>query len=349
MSSVVSTTPGVTPGPVPLSRVWSRGRVIAEDLTGEDLSDVLQHNEDASAWWVLPRDRDYGAAELRGVAAHLDLDDLALRDLLAEDRRAKFEAVGGARLVVTNYVTHDPDRLEVEVHPISIIATDRALICLVDEAGFSPGRMLQSRAHDLAEGGVELGLRLLVLEIIKTYEDAARWLESASDQLSEALFADGGGTLGKDDQLDAFKLRRALTHLRRSTEPMRGVMTDLLDEPVPTTKGGKRPHGTSTARHWRVLSERHTRVANAADALREVLTSVFDTSLALADVRMNTIMKKLTAWAAIIAVPTLITGFAGMNVAFPLDGTTAGFWVALVVLVLSSLVLYMAFRRRDWL
>jgi magnesium transporter len=64
---------------------------------------------------------------------------------------------------------------------------------------------------------------------------------------------------------------------------------------------------------------------------------------------MNTIMKKLTAWAAIIAVPTLITGFAGMNVAFPLNGTTAGFWVVLAIMVVTAVVLYVAFRRRDWI
>ena len=62
------------------------------------------------------------------------------------------------------------------------------------------------------------------------------------------------------------------------------------------------------------MAEQHDRVANAADALREALSSLFDTSLALADVRLNQIMKKLTGWAAIIAVPTLITSFVGMNV-----------------------------------
>ncbi len=61
--------------------MWAKGTVVAEDLTGEDLSDVLQLHTDASAWWVLPRDPDYGAAELRGVAHALDLDDLAVRDL----------------------------------------------------------------------------------------------------------------------------------------------------------------------------------------------------------------------------------------------------------------------------
>jgi magnesium transporter len=343
----VSSTTALS-GPVPLNRVWAKGTVVAEDLTGEDLSDVLQLHTDASAWWVLPRDPDYGAAELRDVAHALDLDDLAVRDLLATDRRAKFEALGTARLVVTNLVTHDPASRVLVVHPISIIATDRVLICLVgDVDGFQPARLLLQKAELLAEGGVEVGLQLVITAVINTYESAVQWLEDAADDLSEVLFEER--PLSKDEQLDAFRLRTALSQLRRVTEPMRAVMTDLLDNPPPTPKGVKGGKSSRTVRRWGMIAEQHTRVAAAADALREVLSSVFDTSLALADVRMNTIMKKLTAWAAIIAVPTLITGFAGMNVDFPLDGTAAGFWLVMVIMLVSAVVLYVAFRRRDWI
>lgn len=338
----------VASGPVPLSRVWARGKVVAEDLTGDDLSDVLQLHADASAWWVLPRDPDYGAAELRGVAHALDLDDLAIRDLLATDRRAKFEAIGTARMMVTNVVTHDRAARTLAVHPISIIATDRVLICLVSEAaGFQPARLLQQKAELLDEGGVEVGLQLITTALINTYEDAVQWLEDATDELSEVLFDER--PLSKTEQLDAFRLRTALTQLRRVTEPMRAVLTDLVDSPPPAAKGVKAGKSTRAQRRWGMIADQHGRVAGAADSLREALSSVFETSLALADVRMNTIMKKLTGWAAIIAVPTLITGFLGMNVAFPLDGTVTGFWLAVVVLVITAVVLYVAFRRRAWI
>ena len=95
------------PRPTPLSRVWSKNRIIAEDLTGEDLSDVLELHSDASAWWVLPRDDQYAAAELREVARALDLDQLAIKDLLANDHRVKYEEVGQARLVITSAVSVD--------------------------------------------------------------------------------------------------------------------------------------------------------------------------------------------------------------------------------------------------
>ena len=64
--------------------------------------------------------------------------------------------------------------------------------------------------------------------------------------------------------------------------------------------------------------------------------------------RPNETMKKLTGWAAIIAVPTLVTGFVGMNVAFPLEGSVAGFWIYLLLMVVSGLALFAVFRSRDW-
>ena len=79
------------------------------------------------------------------------------------------------------------------------------------------------------------------------------------------------------------------------------------------------------------------------------MTSAFETNLALADVHLNTIMKKLSAWAAIIAVPTLITGFFGMNVPYPGFGEGGGFVVGLVVMVGAVITLFVLFRRSDWL
>jgi magnesium transporter len=332
--------------PAPLSRVWSGSRIIAEDLTGEDLSDVLEHS-DASAWWVLPRDRDYGAVEVRHVAHALDLDEPAIKDLLADDRRAKFEAMGQARLVITNAVSVDKERAQIMVHPVSMIATDRAVICLANPTpDFQPAQLFIQKEEVIAKGGIEAAVQTIIAAVISSYEDALQWLEESSDTLASVLFEER--PLEKPEQLYAFKLRTALSQLRRLTDPMRTVMTDILDNP-PQARKGKPGRDPAVTRHWVMLSEHHTRVANAADALREALSSIFDTSLALADVRLNQIVKKLSSWAAIIAVPTLVTGFVGMNVRFPLAATTTGFWVYLLLMVTASVVLYFVFRRMDWL
>ena len=85
------------------------------------------------------------------------------------------------------------------------------------------------------------------------------------------------------------------------------------------------------------------------ESLRDMVTTVFETNLSLQDARLNTVMKKLTGWAAIIAVPTAITGFYGQNVEYPGINTVGGFLTSTALIVLIVLTLYWMFRRRDWL
>ena len=325
-----------TIGPIPTSRVWSGPQILAEDLVGEDLADVLDLHADASAWWVLDRTSDYAQDELRMLLKVLDLDEQVARELLASDRRAKFEEIDQARLVLTNAVSVDTDRGTVTVHPISMLVTDRALICLADVCpALDPARWLTQHAERLATGGSEAGVQVVLSAVIEGYAGVASWMETAIDELADMLFEERPMT--KSEQLWAFRLRLALTELRRVTEPMRTVTADI------------RASRADAERRWRLIEEHHTRVAGSADALREALASLFETSLALADVQLNQIMKKLTAWAAIIAVPTLVTSFVGMNVRFPLAATAAGFWVYSGLMVLAAAVLYLLLRRRDWI
>jgi len=326
--------------PTPLSRVWSGTKVIADDVEGDDLADVLELHADASAWWVMSRSYQEAGAELQHAAKHLGLDDLAVRDLLAEDRRAKFEDLGRSRMVVTNAVRLDRDSAELTEQPVSMVVTNRALICMVDRVagGVDPAHLLTVKSEQLSGGGPEHALQFVVGAVIESYEEVVEWLEDRSDELSDALFAEQ--PLSKEQQIQAFRLRTVLSRLRRLTDPMRKVIDDIVSS---------QPPDDQSTRRWALLQEHHHRVANAADALRETMSSVFDTSLALADLRMNKVMKQLTGWAAIIAVPTLITGFAGMNVSYPLDGTTAGFWVYSVIMLVSVVALYVVFRRKEWI
>jgi magnesium transporter len=328
-----------TTRPVPLSRVWSGRKVLAEDLGGEDLADVLDLHAGANAWWVLDRTSDYAQDELRRLAAALDLDELAVSDLTAQDHRVKFEEIGQARLVATSAVALDAGAERLSTHPISLLVTDRAVVCLVDSSEvLNPARLLNAAEPRLAGDGLDAALKILLGAVIDGYAAVVEWLEVASDELADALFEER--PLTRNEQLRAFRLRKMLSELHRLTDPMRTVMADLSD----AATGNK-----ARTRGWMLLAEKHARVANAADQLRDTLASVFETSLALADVQLNTIMKKLTGWAAIIAVPTLVTSFVGMNVGFPLIGTVSGFWFYLVIMVSSAALLWLLFRRRDWI
>ena len=80
-----------------------------------------------------------------------------------------------------------------------------------------------------------------------------------------------------------------------------------------------------------------------------MITSIFETNMSQSDTRMNLIMKKLTGWAAIIAVPTAVTGFYGQNVPYPGFGHHWGFWLSSASILLIALALYVTFKKKDWL
>ena len=142
----------------------------------------------------------------------------------------------------------------------------------------------------------------------------------ANDALTASLFADK--PLDRKDQLRAFQLRQAISHLRKIAYPMVDVTADLasaarrpeVDEATDPVAASSAPRMPA---RFADVADHARHAADGITTLREMLNSAFETNLALSDVHLNMIMKKLSAWAAIIAVPTLVTGFFGMNVPYP--------------------------------
>jgi len=91
------------------------------------------------------------------------------------------------------------------------------------------------------------------------------------------------------------------------------------------------------------------RVTEWTESLRDLVTTILETNVSIQGNRLNTIMKKVTSYAAIIAVPTAVTGFYGQNVPYPGYEAQSGFWSSAAMIVGLSATLYVIFRRRDWL
>lgn len=322
--------------PVPLSRVWAGPKVLAEDLQGEDLADVLHLHSKASAWWVICEGDD----QLHSLVSDLGLDALALRDLTAHDQRVVYEEFESATLLVTHAAEVDTEGVALRLRSARMVLTEQVLVCVADSdpAGFAPAKVLAAARQPLAANGVEGAAEVLVVAVLESYESVLAWLEDESDRLADAIFAER--PLSRQEQARAFRLRAVLTRLRRVIAPMVSVLADLLNSDR---------RAADQVRHWTKIAARLDRVAHSADALGETLASVFATSLALSDDRSNQVMKKLSGWAAIVAVPTLVTGFVGMNVFFPLHDSRFGFWIYLVVMVGAVLVLYVLFKRKEWI
>ena len=80
-----------------------------------------------------------------------------------------------------------------------------------------------------------------------------------------------------------------------------------------------------------------------------MITSVFETHLSLQDQRLNNVMKKLAGWAAVISVPTLVTGWFGINVPYPGAGENSGLISAAILVVVPAVAVYALMRKNDWI
>ena len=144
-------------------------------------------------------------------------------------------------------------------------------------------------------------------------------------------------------QRRTFRLRKDLVELRRVVLPMREVVSAIQHRRLDARTSPELDP------LYADLYDHVLRASEWTESLRDMVTTVFETNLSLQDARLNTVMKKLTGWAAIIAVPTAVTGFYGQNVEYPGINTVAGFVASTRDHRAAGGVLYVMFKRRDWL
>ncbi len=130
--------------------------------------------------------------------------------------------------------------------------------------------------------------------------------------------------------------------LRRVVLPMREVVNALMRRDVDLVPDELMPYYQDVYDH--VL-----RATEWTESLRDLVNTIVETNLTIQGNRLNIITKKVTSWAAIIAVPTAITGFYGQNLPYPGFARHSGFIMSSFLILALSLALYLAFKRKDWL
>jgi len=159
--------------------------------------------------------------------------------------------------------------------------------------------------------------------------------------LEDHLFDDTSPS--REIQRQTYRVRRDLVELRRVVLPMRELVNGVL-------RHRKDINAPSELDAWYDdLYDHVLRAAEWTESLRDMVSAIFETNLSLQDARLNTVMKKLTGWAAIIAVPTAVTGWFGQNVAYPGFGQRSGLIASTMVITGLASALYVTFRRRNWL
>jgi magnesium transporter len=324
-------------------RVWRAGKP-QQDFEFSAISDYLA--EEGTLVWVDVSDPDH--ATLTDLAQELGLNKWAVEDAVAEAERTK-ATVYNTHTFFTVYAVQivelspgDDARTTLSTHRISGFVLPRGLITVRLSPYFDIEKVSQ-RWDEL--GGLEHGVGALVHGLLDFVVDghfeAVQVLDDGIELIEDDLFADTAPRNGL--QRKTFSLRKDLVELRRVVLPMREVVSAIQHRRLDAKTAPELDP------RYADLYDHVLRVSEWTESLRDMVTTVFETNLSLQDARLNNVMKKLTGWAAIIAVPTAVTGFYGQNVTYPGIETVAGFLTSTAVIVLLVVILYMMFRRRDWL
>jgi magnesium transporter len=331
------------------TRLWFNGTDQVENFPLEDLSEHLL--QDGALVWVDLLNP--GHSLLAELAEELSLDPRAVEDVVEHSERTKASRYA-THTFLTVYATalgpQTPGSIESRLLTarVSIFVLPTCLVTVRHEtdaarAVFDVDEVVcrWDDNADLLRAGTPALLHGVLDVVVDGQFDTIQQLDDAIESLEDSLFDDRSQT--RRLQRDTYRLRKELVELRRIVLPMREVVNTVMRRTSPGAGVGELDGWYSD------LYDHVIRAAEWTESLRDMVTTVFETNLSLQDSRLNTIMKKLTGWAAIIAVPTLITGWYGQNVPYPGYGNNWGVWTSALVSVLAAIGLYTAFKRRDWL
>jgi len=320
------------------TRLYRDGRLESEGFPVAEISDHLA-DETVTIWLDL-RDPDHD--DLAVLSEEFGLHPLAVEDAEQEHQRPKLDRYRTHLFLNAYGARLDTGTGELVTSELAAFITARALITVRKDDGLDIGAVLErwDASPDLAKFGVGYLLHGLLDYIVDGHFEAVQSLDDAVEILEDQLFADIPQDLNV--QRRSFELRKSLVLLRRIVIPMREVVNALMRRDLQVVTDDLMPY-------YHDIYDHVLRAAEWTDSLRDLVNSILETNLTIQGNRMNVITKKVTSWAAIIAVPTFITGFYGMNVPYPGFSRQAGFAVSVAAMAIAGLVLYLVFKRKDWL
>jgi magnesium transporter len=290
--------------------------------------------------WLDLRDPDRD--DLDVLSEEFGLHPLAVEDAVYEHERPKLDRYG-SHLFLTAYGARlDMASGKLATSELSAFVTKQALITVRKDDGLDIGAVVErwDASPDLAKFGVGFLLHGLLDYIVDGHFEAVQSMDEAVESLEDQLFSTTPQSL--DVQRRSFELRKSLVLLRRIVLPMREIVNTLLRPDLHVVAEDLMPY-------YHDIYDHVLRATEWTESLRDLVTSILETNLTIQGNRLNIITKKVTGWAAIIAVPTAITGYFGMNVPYPGFGKTAGFVLSVAFIIVAGLVLYLTFKRKDWL
>ncbi|HEY0903091.1 MAG TPA: magnesium/cobalt transporter CorA [Marmoricola sp.] len=279
--------------------------------------------------------------ELSAVAALYGLHPLAVEDALRAHQRPKLEWYDDGLFLTLKTLWYVDEDDAVETGEINIFVGQQFVVTVRHGEG---GGLREARAslegmQRVLAHGPSAVVYAVCDQVVDRYEDVAESLVTDVDEVEESVFADER----TNDSARIYVLKRELAEMRRAVQPLREPVHRFAAGAV----GGIDPEA---APYFRDVADHLARVSETIDNLETLLSAAFEAHLAQISIQQNNDMRKISAVVGLIAAPTLVAGIYGMNFDhMPELGWVLGYPMSLLLMVGSSLAIWIVARRAGWL
>ncbi len=307
------------------------------DITLDQISDVLAVDDGSFVWVGLFEPAE---ALLDKLQEEFGLHDLAIEDAQHAHQRPKIEAYGDSLFVVM----HTAQVLEghIEFGETYAFLGLRYLVTVRHGASLSytPVRERVEREPELLARGPSYGLYAILDFIVDHYLPIATEFRDELNKLEQDIFAE---TYRRDTIVKLYELKRELTQLRLAVVPLQDILSQLTRMHSELVPKEVRPY-------FRDVLDHALRVNESTDTMREMLTAAMSVNLSMVTIAQGEVVKKLAGWAALLAAPTLIASWYGMNFHnIPELSGRYNYYIVTVVAAAICIALYRYLRKVRWL
>jgi len=308
-------------------------------LSDIPLNEVRSHltNRDCFVWVAL---KDPQADELATLQQEFDLHELAIEDAQKGHQRPKIEEYGSSLFIVLQLV--EPSGQDLQTGEVAIFVGPQYIVSVRRDAqlGFADVRRRCEQEPELLQHGPAYVLYALMDNVVDRYFPVLDRLSAEIEEIEERIFA-GQTTRAQIEAL--YSLKRKLMTLNHATQPLLEVTGKLHGGRVPPICAGLHDY-------FRDVYDHLLRLGQSIDNLRDMVTTAISVNLSLITLQENEVTKRLAAYAALVAVPTMVAGVYGMNFDnMPELRWGYGYPSAIGVMVLIDLYLVYRFKKAKWM
>jgi magnesium transporter len=324
------------------SAVYGNGGRLEVDVKPDDLEGIRKAVQSGQpGGFVSVGLHEPDEAEMARVAEIFGLHRLAVEDSLHPVQRPKLEKYGDMVFLVLKTLCYAKEPDTVKGGQVALFMGADYVVTVRQGAQFE----LESVRHHLEEHpdalkqGPAAVVHAVCDRVVDLYELVVSDLETDVDEVEASVFSPQRPHVSKR----IYELNRELTTLRRAVSPLQDPMQQFAQAEI-------RGVSADMALFFRDVADHLARVSDAVNALGNLLSSAFDANQSRIGVQQNDDMRRMSAWAAIFAVITVLAGIYGMNFAhMPELGWSFGYPLLLLVMAGSSVVLYRKFKKSGWL